>query len=116
MTLRGNTEIYTTDWGDKVYVNRGNTLLDGYIPVLRELQGVTWLAMGGIHTFLVFAGGDKAVLLAKGCFKDGLINLTYSPLTGAAITALAMNTFWGCPQTFCPDVCDPTGLVVRALS
>lgn len=89
-----NREIYPSSFGGHIEVSRHNTLIDGYVPIIRELQGILSVIQGISNvTFGAMAPMTNEELLIRGQvqLKDGAINIAYSPLTITAIGFLTMK-------------------------
>lgn len=68
--------------GHIICVQRKNTRLNGYQPFLREVQGVALLIIGTTRLAIgCLKNSEQYYLIGKACIKDGLINLTHSPIT-----------------------------------
>lgn len=101
MIVEGYTEIHigTDPKRTQIPVIRHNTLTHGYIPLVREVEAVAYTALGFMHLSFIFVNpytSERAILQAKGCFKDAAINLTHSPIAGAAVAVVAMNSMYTC--------------------
>lgn len=86
-------EIYSSSFGDPIEVLRHNTLIDGYVPIIREIQGMLSLIQGFANVMfgaMASLTNEELSLRGRAQLKDGIINITYSPLTIAAIGFVAI--------------------------
>lgn len=82
----------TYDVANSCLVRGNNSCLHGYIPILRECQGVT-LVINGVYNLVLggIAPYTNADLwrLGKYQLEYGIVNLVYSPITvTAAVVAI----------------------------
>lgn len=62
-------------------VIRHNTLIDGYVPMLREVQGVVSLAWGCYDVFSEqITSNRRQGIIGRARINDGVINLVFSPI------------------------------------
>lgn len=69
-------------------LKRCNTQVDGYVPIIRELEGLYFIFNGMISGLA--NQGISARSYAQ--LKDGVINLAYSPITYTALGILGYCT------------------------
>ncbi len=79
-----------------IQVTRSNTRLHGYIPVWREVEGVSQILSGGYNfMFGIMSPATNEETLVQGwaSMKDGFINISHSPITFIAIGFFARAYF-----------------------
>ena len=86
--MNSNVEIHRGFAGNEISITRHNTKIDGYIPVIREVEGVLSLIQGISNTAfgcLMPATNEEMKLNGYAQLKDGVINISHSPIVYGAI-------------------------------
>lgn len=79
---------------EEIQVIRSNVSLDGYTPLKSEVEGIWNLLSGAgdcLSAWIAPVTNEKMGIEGYARFKDGAINIAYSPITYLALIALA---FW----------------------
>lgn len=98
-TSNPHIETHEGFMGSHIQIQRSNTQIDGYIPVVREIEGALFLVQGAHNVFigvLAPTTNEPAFLKGKAQLKDAAINLTQSPIMGAigAVAAYTLFSMW----------------------
>ena len=86
--MSNNVEIHRGFAGNEIAIARHNTKIDGYIPVIREVEGVLSLIQGIWNTAfgcLAPATNEEMKLNGYAQLKDGVINISHSQIVYVAI-------------------------------
>lgn len=79
-------ERHKTQFEGEVIVTRSNTYIEGYIPLIRELQGLISL-IDGLSSYIYYGlaptTNERELIIGRAHLKDACINLAVSPITGA---------------------------------
>ncbi|MFI5343281.1 MAG: hypothetical protein ACHQUC_03575 [Chlamydiales bacterium] len=80
-------------------IKRHNTIIDGYRPLLREIQGLVALIVGSYNVLTAATSETNArqSVLGRVRIKDGMINLMLSPIV---IISLVFFATMHLPQNF----------------
>lgn len=82
-------ETYKSQFGlEDIVVERNNSLTAGYVPVIRELEGVSYIVQGVANTLfgaLAPMTNEPLSIRGKAQISDGLINLGASPIVWFAL-------------------------------